>query len=432
MDVSYKLSVLDVFETWGGDTAQAARTSIAVTRQDLDGHGREVMKVALAAEASADQIEAVQADLRGVIAEAQGKGLVVDEVNSTVTASPTSRLPLVDQSLAAGYQLRVNAALTRADQIDDSLAAAINYADGDSSAFPVIPGNGTDLLVRIENQSAAFEEVFGRLPASVADWQTAAALDPHSYLPKNDGVPPNIVVGTIEPVPGQGVVEVNLFIASEEVVYPTPDGGWDYNYGDNRGFNPNLTPEHNRVTILIDYENGLIVTRQNPSVRTSDGASMAGTPLVSATQSGADGSVFVEYDTVDPFVPGGERVAQALPWVVNGQIVISPGTSGPAVGGVISAYPAVEVYGTSPTGATSTLVQDMPRIHDLPLNLNVLIPETLGPLTSLPFQQGIGDTSLLDPFYDTRFGVHSQQVTVPPVTTPLGPASAPVTIGIHE
>ncbi len=59
-----------------------------------------------------------------------------------------------------------------------------------------------------QNQVDAFHEVFGREPSSATDWQTAAALDPHSYDPDTDGVAPEIKVAKIEPVPGQGVVRV--------------------------------------------------------------------------------------------------------------------------------------------------------------------------------------------------------------------------------
>lgn len=74
MDVSANLSVLDVFDTWGGDTAEAARSSIAITRQDLDEHARQVMEVAVAAEAAANEIENIRKLLRDLIAEIEAKG----------------------------------------------------------------------------------------------------------------------------------------------------------------------------------------------------------------------------------------------------------------------------------------------------------------------------------------------------------------------
>lgn len=57
---------------------------------------------------------------------------------------------------------------------------------------------------RRQNEIDAFKQVFGREPTSAADWETAAALDPHSYDPKYKGVGPQIKVVKIRPVPGQG------------------------------------------------------------------------------------------------------------------------------------------------------------------------------------------------------------------------------------
>lgn len=57
-----------------------------------------------------------------------------------------------------------------------------------------------------QNRIDAFRQVFDRPPTSAADRETAAMLDPHSYEAKYAGVAPNIVVGHIQPVPGQGVV----------------------------------------------------------------------------------------------------------------------------------------------------------------------------------------------------------------------------------
>src|SRR5258708_19885941 len=98
----------------------------------------------------------------------------------------------------------------------------------------------------------------------------AAILDPISYNQKNAGVPANVVVGRIKPVPGQGVVRTNLFIPQKEVWYPDVPGGVSgHNFGDSRAFNPNAGPEDARVAVYVDYHNGAIVTRQNPSADTA-------------------------------------------------------------------------------------------------------------------------------------------------------------------
>ncbi|MCX2712622.1 hypothetical protein [Mycolicibacterium sp. J2] len=237
---------------------------------------------------------------------------------------------------------------------------------------------------RRENQIQAFREVFGRAPVSQSDWTTAAALDPHSYEPKNQGVPPNIVVGRIRPVRGQGVVRTNLFIPGEKAWTPIGD-----NLGDNRGFDSSAGPEESRVTIYTDYDNGIVVARQNPSVmQTPDGAQVqTGHPDVRVSQN-PNGSVLIQYRAADPFSPGGEEVAKSTPWNVNGEYVIKPTPDGPIVGGTVSDFPAVEVYNDN-RGRVTDLGQVMPQ------NTSVF-----GPLAGLPFSQTLGP-GLMGEFPDT-------------------------------
>ena len=51
-DAAAGLAALGVFDSWGGDTALAARTALSRTRMDLDAHGTEAMAVAHAAGAA--------------------------------------------------------------------------------------------------------------------------------------------------------------------------------------------------------------------------------------------------------------------------------------------------------------------------------------------------------------------------------------------
>ncbi|WP_260681855.1 hypothetical protein [Gordonia rubripertincta] len=139
---------------------------------------------------------------------------------------------------------------------------------------------------RLRASAAAFEEIFGREPSGPVDWKTAEALNPNSYDPKYQGVEPGIKVARIEPLPGQGVVRAALYIPAVEV-FNAPH----YDLGDNRAEAPNFDPEHARVVMYVDYENGLIVTRQNPSVD-STGQVRVGEPEVQAQQR-PDGSIMI-------------------------------------------------------------------------------------------------------------------------------------------
>lgn len=260
---------------------------------------------------------------------------------------------------------------------------------------------------RTHNQMKAFERVFGRAPLSAADWTTAAALDPYSYNGKNAGVPPNIVVGRIEKVPGQGVVRTNLFIPGDEVIAPSSTV-YDMNVGDNRGFSPTAGPEDTRVALVVDYDNGIVIARQNPSVNADTGEVRTGTPSIGAVQQG-DGSVLIDYNAADPFSPGGEEIAKGAQISVNGRIGIEPTVDGPRVGGDVTNFPALEIYPDRPGMATQSLLQSWPSFSD----------GQLGPINGLLFHKNVGDYGIVTGFND----VFPQ---MPPPPMPLPGADPPV------
>ena len=89
------------------------------------------------------------------------------------------------------------------NQYSDCLQVSLNtlHTEGyDATAIQALdaPGSGSDAGAqanRRQNQIDAFTKVFGRPPSSAADWETAAALDPHSYEAKNGGKPPQYCCG---------------------------------------------------------------------------------------------------------------------------------------------------------------------------------------------------------------------------------------------
>jgi hypothetical protein len=328
--------------------------------------------------------------------------------------------------------------LRRADSVDQHLAAAVanaksDIAEGASAEAPL----ALDPVQR-RNEIGAFRGIFGRDPVSESDWATAAALDPHSYNPKNKGVDANIFVVRIKPVPGQGVVRTNLFIPSKDVWAPALDLPfihhgrvlpYDNNLGDNRGFDPSVVPEDARVAIYTDFDNGIIVARQNPSVNADTRQARPGTPDVSAVQQ-SNGAVLLRYNAADPFSPGGEGPAKAIPFSVNGTLAISPSADGPRVGGTVNSFPALEIYGDR-GGTTTTLLQSWPSLTD----------DASGPSVGLMPHKDVGDPGLVTSFNSVvptyqppHLGpIHGPQPVpvTPPVSivppgnfTPFGPATA--------
>jgi hypothetical protein len=330
------------------------------------------------------------------------EGLAIRDTKETV-----GRL----ESIRTNYSDKMQTSLTvlRTDGYDPQTIQALDVPGAPSKAEPETN--------RRQNQIESFTKVFGRPPNSAADWETAAALDPHSYDPKNGGEHPNIVVQRIKPVPGQGVVRTNLFIPGQGVVNPQLDWPpFHNNLGDDRGFSATAEPESSRVSITVDYENGIIVTRQNPSVDERTGQIRTGTPSVSAVQK-SNGAVLIKYSAADPMSPGGEGLAKATTLDVNGTIAIAPTADGPRVGGNVTNFPAIEIY-SDRAGATTPLVQAWPQYVD----------GNLGPEAGLWWHKDIGDHSVLSGFGDQR-----PALRVPFLPIPLpGPFPLPIPIPLPE
>jgi pimeloyl-ACP methyl ester carboxylesterase len=132
LEVSRQLASLAVFDTWKGKTAEARKHTNASIRQDLDAHGNESLAVGRAADKAADGIDKVQAQLRGLRADAAELHMWIDPLANKVVPSSAFNGPPT-QALIAEEQLqpRLDAILAEANAVDEELAAAINMADGD-------------------------------------------------------------------------------------------------------------------------------------------------------------------------------------------------------------------------------------------------------------------------------------------------------------
>ncbi|MBJ8348917.1 hypothetical protein [Antrihabitans sp. YC2-6] len=254
---------------------------------------------------------------------------------------------------------------TKINAANDELAAMAPTAAIDSARTQIEQDKARDRRtdpVRMRTSAAAFQQAFGRPPLTSTDWATAEALNPHSFDPKYQNVDPAIKVVRIQPVPGQGVVRAGQFIEQADVTNPFMGGDsanpFARNRGDSRGPDANFDPEHTRVTTYVDYENGIVVMRQNPSVvQNSDGTPgevQVGTPEGSVWQS-QSGAVRIQYDAADPFEP---EAAKRAGFTVNGDLVFTPGPNGVHVDGTRTDYPSLEVYQDRPDSAVRTVVID--------------------------------------------------------------------------
>lgn len=328
-------------------------------------------------------------------------------------------------------------ATARADAIAASTAAATEISEQGSNVG-ITPSKNPDhdatvqlidhqvvkdappLAEQRANQAAAFRQIYGHDPVTANDWQMAAVLDPHSYDPRTQGKNPEIRVVRIDPVPGQGLVRVSQWIEQRDVsnVPPSRD------LGNNRSADPHFDPANTKVTTYIDYDNGLVVMRQNPSIEENDtggpGQARVRAPQGTVTQT-PDGAVRIQYNAGNPFAPD---IATAPPgpladhaWTVNGDLVFTPGPGGVRVDGTRTDYPSLEVYQDLPGAGTRTVLVDPAQSG-----------RSWGPFANLPFHHDVGiGGRAFEPF--DRGGWNPRyDVPVPLPSTEFGPVTAPPSV----
>jgi hypothetical protein len=408
-DVHQRLADTGRLPAWTGKSAEAARESFGVTVDDLLDEVAAITAVRQVTGETLIAVTHVKKELDALYTFADSNELAIsDDGRVTDTSYPSERSAedaaqrraAMDDTAAAAKAL-----ILQAEDIDaDAATILMRVANGEINAqgakdaeaavkageeqggltAPAPPINGTaaenreywesmpeyqrrevldqhpewvryldgvrDQLdpTRAQTERDAFRETFGRNPTSETDWRTAEILNTENYDPKYKGVDSEVVVSRIEPVPGQGVVRMGLFIPSESVFNVPED-----DLGDNRGFDKNFTPEHTRASVYVDYENGVVITRQNPSVQT-DGEVRVDVPDTKTWQT-SDGTVMVDYSAKNPFAPPGSELAGK---VVSGSVIVSPHESGPSIYGDVGDYPSLEVYSDRPGEPTRTLLND--------------------------------------------------------------------------
>lgn len=405
VDGSRALGNLRAFEEWGGSAADTAEEAAGILSDNYGETGRVSSEISRGLEPFPAKVEDIKRRLDDLRDEADNWGMSIDNLTGEVTGlvqRGESILGLAHQLMElipglfpvsfAGYGLtetyeavraniqnRVNALLSDAYNVDDDMAIVILKALGRltpaQSKDPEI--SAREVLEREQNQRDAFRAQFGHDPRTPADWVVADALDPHTYSDKTEGAEANVQVIPITPQPGRGVVRTNLYIPSSEVQNLSVDParqlsgqGFPMNAGDNRRADRGADAEDSRVSVYVDYENGVVIARQNPTV-TADHSDRprAGEPQVEVNET-SDGTVEIEYHATDTFQPA---LATGLGVDVEGCITLQPqGEDGISYDANITEYPSAEAYQYGIDGQVRTLAT-----HDATM-------DPTGPMLGLP------------------------------------------------
>lgn len=280
---------------------------------------------------------------------------------------PSDNTPKLKADLALAVQ-RMNAHMPTGTVAPAALTSA--------SVAQASTGGASSTARLTPRDIKAFRDVYHRAPKSVIDRQMATALNPSNPTGRAAGHDSVIRAAHFKPQPGKGMVKVALFIPQHKVLNPSPHHvGSKYDYGDDRGFRPDFKPGQARVTLYIDYNSGVMVARQNPSVSTN-GHIKAGPPVVDAWIN-RQGSLHIHYNAKDPFAPPGA----SLKHTANGDLyLMNSGRATPNLSGRIGKFPAIEAYHVSNNGHVGTMLQQ-----------DAADKSTRGPITGLPFHRKVGN-----------------------------------------
>lgn len=403
--------------SWSGEAADACRERVLE-------EGESARKLAHELEDVVDKVREVGRRLghakaftenTAVDIESDPHSLLVSD-SWAVNISPMALLPVPERS----PELVRGAIIERQEQMD----AAVRFLVDEDAACATLLAESFERAAhcgRQLDQAAAFRRAAGRMPENVNDWLTASMLDPFSEDGKYRDVEAGVVMGHIRPEPGRGSVRTELYIPVHRVfnMELIPPGA-EYDLGDHRGSSPTAAPGDARVELVIDYENGVVVARQNPSA-TESGEVRADAPTVEVQQL-SSGDVRVAYEAVNPFAPlRGEPFHK-----VHGEVAVSSYGDGFRVGGVVGEYPSLEIYHHRNDGSVEPLVIEEAEDRS----------ET-GPLWGLPRRNTVGDSAALEPFVDTarpRVSPHEGAIAEPsyPGETRLGPVEDGVRVPTVE
>jgi hypothetical protein len=370
---------------WEGAVADAAIDRAAMDLVKVRGWAWGHQDVAGIARRGKERLEAGQREALDAVDEAERDGFDVGEDYRVADArGMSSRAEMIQrQTQAEAHSNFIRHRVGHLVANDRTITAQLNEATADfgnlvfeetpttsdanrtgrvqavdNKTHKDAPENMGSEADRRQNQIDAFKQVYGREPVSANDWGMAAALDPHSYDPKYQGVPPEIVAGRFTPQPGKGVVRSNMFIPTDQVqnIFKDPtdikDGRYlPKNFGDNRGPSATADVEASRVSVFVDYDHGVIVVRQNPTVNVDGarGGAAADVPNVHVVQA-PDGRMTIDYNAHDAYE---NPLGTAAGVSVNGRITLEPHADGTV--SLAATPPSTRAWRLTSTGTAARL-----------------------------------------------------------------------------
>ncbi|MFC5907242.1 hypothetical protein [Streptacidiphilus monticola] len=170
VDQAYEGQVINPLASsnWTGPAADNAIASLTRTRSQILAAFDEASSLAATLRDAYDQFSQAQKNLHAAVADAQGKGMTVDDQGQVHWPPATNPADRHDPDYARSYQeladqvsQRISAALEQATQADDAAAGALSADTGDSASFNDRPVGG--IPEEEAQQAAALARQGGKL-----------------------------------------------------------------------------------------------------------------------------------------------------------------------------------------------------------------------------------------------------------------------------
>lgn len=381
---------------WTGSAANAAISHLRHAANERSQQARQLRQSASAFQAVADAIWKVKASANNLVSQSDSLGTKLDDVLSVAhkaidVLSPGMAVLNWGVKQISGVDLqqesdKIIVEMTRPildeatgilDDMQQAIRAYETVLRQQGSILRAMPGvvrkdaGPVDLAGDADlRRGALFRSVYGRDPVTKNDKLMAEALDMQGDDAGNIDPNSRVVVMHIKPVQGAGLIYGSAFILAGKVFDPhSPNSIQDL--GDGRAFDPNADPSQSRVGMFVDYDNGIVVVRQNAS-HTDQGNAAVGDPSVGVEQD-PSGRVRMHIEAANPLAPQAVQDAHVS---VRGDMVIDPhGGSGVAdANGEVTRFPSWELYQRHDDGQATTLLQR----HENDL------PGGVGPMVGLP------------------------------------------------
>lgn len=260
--------------------------------------------------------------------------------------------------------------------------------------------------------SPQFVTVYGRGPdpESAYDRKLAAFLYPTTHESRYHGTASDLRALRFDPVPGAGLIRIAAFIQTKTILD---------DIGDDRRPSATFPPSQARETIYVDYENGALLARVNPTCKSNGSqCQLANPPGVGAIRVRTSSTGYLKEDRIDLGIdavnPLHATLSRLAAFRLRAQITVTPLAGGGASArGAVSAFPSFELSSDDARGRLARTIgrTTETKLAGIPIGLQPLVTvKSVGPQIPRPRPNLPRGTRIQEPV-KVKPGAHIPRIT---------------------